>query len=171
MSRMLRSVTGRNHFYNLAYFPHCSHTQQIRELFKLKWPRSIFQGSVKTSWAIWRPAEVRPAEAGPAQRMWSPIFSHVSVTQSAAGKGSLLHQPRMKVLKRPLQKQNKKHRRPQVSCTLPIRWWCCMSDPEPLQGDASSSSLSTQLSAWISGWSLKQVSPRTSSCRTQMKKL
>lgn len=36
MSRMLHSVTWRNYFCNLAHFPHCSHTQQIRELFKLK---------------------------------------------------------------------------------------------------------------------------------------
>lgn len=56
--------------------------------------------------------------------------------------------------------ENKKHRKPQGSCTLPIRGSHSTGDPEPLQGGASSSSLSTLLLTAAVPWdiSLQSIS-------------
>lgn len=153
MSRMLHSVTWRNYFYSLSHFPHCSRTQQIRKLFN----SSNLNDHVAHLEVLQKPAELCGGQLRSGQMKLSQNRgcehqpSHPFKWQSATGKGSLLHQPWIKVLGRPLQKQNKKHRRPQVSCTFHISWSCSTSDPEPLQGDASSFSLSTALPAWISG--------------------
>lgn len=141
-SRMLHSVTWRNYFCNLAHFPRCSHTQEIRELLKLKTTTFHILGFCEN--------QLSYLEARQGQACWSQasteggsisLLSHFNDTDDHKKRASYIRHGR--VLNGSLQKQNKKYRKPQVSCTLPIRWSCSTRNLEPLQGDVSSSSFST----------------------------